>query len=113
MPSCPAVIDLMRKYPDCQYIETNTNLEDNDILRKARSIFSDWMRRKEYEPQENLKHIFFAALELQRILSEDQEKVSKSLEEYKSATLQKRLADAIRQIPSDAEASFLNKMNCF
>ncbi len=113
MPSCPAVIDLMRKYPDCQYIETNANLEDNDILRKARSIFSDWMRRKEYEPQENLKHIFFAALELQRILLEDQEKVSKSLEEYKSATLQKQLADAIRQIPSDAEASFFEQNELF
>ena len=136
MPSCPAVIDLMRKYPECHYIETNytkytetnSNLEENDILQKARSIFSDWMRRREYEPQENLKHIFFAALELERILLENQgnltatdktsevsdtqeatAKVSKSLEEYKSTTLQKQLADAIRQIPSDVESSFFEQ----
>ena len=121
MPSCPAVIDLLQKYPECHYIEandtdymeTNNNLEESDTLQKARSIFSDWMRRKEYEPQENLKHIFFAALELQRILLENQEKVSKSLEEYKSATLQKQLADAIRQIPSDAENSFFEQNELF
>ena len=60
-----------------------------------------------------MKHIFFAALELQRILLENQEKVSKSLEEYKSATLQKQLADAIRQIPSDAINSFFEQNELF
>ncbi len=121
MPSCPAVIDLMRKYPECHYIETNdtnytetnNNMDENDILRKARSIFSNWMRRKEYEPQENLKHIFFATLELQRILLGNQENVSKNLEEYKSATLQKQLADAIWQISSDAESSFFEQNELF
>ena len=29
------------------------------------------MRRKEFDPQENLKHIFFAALELWRIWQEN------------------------------------------
>ncbi len=114
MPSCPAVIDLMRKYPDCRYIETNSSSEDdNDILRKARSIFSDWMRRKEYEPQENSKHIFFAALELQRILLDDPAIASKSLEEYTSTSLQKQLADAIQQIPSDAKSAFLEQNELF
>ena len=122
MPSCPAVIDLMRKYPDCHYMEIDNNLEkleENDVLRKARSIFSDWMRRKEYAPQDNLKHIFFAALELHRTLSENQKKIdmidkaAKSLEEYKSETLQKQLAHAILQIPSDVESSFFEQNELF
>ena len=113
MPSCPAVIDLMRKYPDCRYIDTNIDLEEDDILRKVRSIFSDWMRRKKYEPQENLKHIFFAALELQRILLNDPANISKSLEEYKSTTLQKQLADAIQQIPSDTKSAFFEQNELF
>ncbi|MFR2047217.1 MAG: flagellin lysine-N-methylase [Lachnospiraceae bacterium] len=80
MPSCPAVIDLMKKYPNCNYIETgaeNIEKEKNpefnklNFLRNVRSIFSDWMRRKEFDPQENLKHIFFAALELWRIWQEN------------------------------------------
>ena len=149
MPSCPAVIDLMRKYPDCKYLE-NTIIEDqteqtlgqlavensknpslsqfeNDnttdltiegelmILRKARSIFSDWMRRKEYTPSENLKHIFFAALELQRILQEKQSysKVLSDLDEYKSTKLQKQLADAIEKIPSDSESAFYEQNELF
>ena len=57
MPSCPAVIDLMKKYPDCKYIEMDTeNIEEKkntefselNFLRNVRSIFSDWMRRKEF-----------------------------------------------------------------
>ncbi len=66
----------MKKYPDCKYIEMdteniegkkNTEFSELNFLRNVRSIFSDWMRRKEFDPQENLKHIFFAALELWRI----------------------------------------------
>ena len=80
MPSCPAVIDLMKKYPNCNYIETgaeniekekNSEFNELNFLRNVRSIFSDWMRRKEFDPQENLKHIFFAALELWRIWQEN------------------------------------------
>lgn len=131
MPSCPAVIDLMRDNPDCKYIDEieiqeHTSKKDNDtdqtaklneltILRKARSIFSDWMRRKEYTPSENLKHIFFAALELYRILQEGQSssKILKSFEEYESAKLQKELADAISKIPSDREAAFYEQNELF
>lgn len=139
MPSCPAVIDLMRKYPECDYIENkitetqtaqlaveqnedssiqqfeNDNSADLTILRKARSIFSDWMRRREYTPSENLKHIFFAALELHRILQEGQasSKILKSLEEYESAKLQEELSNAISKIPSDREAAFYEQNELF
>lgn len=128
MPSCPAVIDLMRNYPNCKYIEeTDAEIdieacteskeagirENNDtdvqtrMLREARSIFSDWMRRTQYEPQENLKHIFFAALELLRVWN------VKSLEEYKNTKLQKELADAIARIPSDGESAFFEQNELF
>ena len=108
MPSCPAVIDLMKKYPDCKYIEMDTeNIEEKkntefselNFLRNVRSIFSDWMRRKEFDPQENLKHIFFAALELWRIWQENSNEdflfsddfnaqIKKNLKEYKTQKLQ-------------------------
>lgn len=146
MPSCPAVIDFMRNYPDCHYIE-HVESEDTqkiddikiekldvelEILRKARSIFSDWMRRTQYTPQENLKHIFFAALELFRIGNTDdneaqtqevqednlkqkaaKKKIRKSLEEYKSTKLQKELADAIAKLPADNEAAFIEQNELF
>ena len=50
---------------DTENIEEKKNTEFSELnfLRNVRSIFSDWMRRKEFDPQENLKHIFFAALE--------------------------------------------------
>ena len=114
MPSCPAVIDLMKKYPNCNYIETgaeniekekNPEFNELNFLRNVRSIFSDWMRRKEFDPQENLKHIFFAALELWRIWQENSNEdflfsddfnaqIKKNLKEYKTKKLQKELADA-------------------
>ena len=66
----------MKKYPNLNYIERvsekiekekNPEFNKLNFLRNVRSIFSDWMRRKEFDPKENLKHIFFAALELWRI----------------------------------------------
>lgn len=81
------------------------------------------MRRKEFDPQENLKHIFFAALELWRIWQENSNEdflfsddfnaqIKRILKSIKQK-LQKELADAISKIPSDQESAILNKMNCF
>ena len=133
MPSCPAVIDLMKKYPDCKYIEMdteniegkkNTEFSELNFLRNVRSIFSDWMRRKEFDPQENLKHIFFAALELWRIWQENSNEdflfsddfnaqIKKNLKEYKTQKLQKELADAISKIPSDQESAIFEQNELF
>ena len=133
MPSCPAVIDLMKKYPDCKYIEMdteniegkkNTEFSELNFLRNVRSIFSDWMRRKEFDPQENLKHIFFAALELWRICQENSNEdflfsddfnaqIKKNLKEYKTQKLQKELADAISKIPSDQESAIFEQNELF
>ena len=129
----PAVIDLMKKYPDCKYIEMDTeNIEEKkntefselNFLRNVRSIFSDWMRRKEFDPQENLKHIFFAALELWRIWQENSNEdflfsddfnaqIKKNLKEYKTQKLQKELADAISKIPSDQESAIFEQNELF
>ncbi len=133
MPSCPAVIDLMKKYPNCNYIETgaeniekekNSEFNELNFLRNVRSIFSDWMRRKEFDPQENLKHIFFAALELWRIWQENSNEdflfsddfnaqIKKNLKEYKTKKLQKELADAISKIPSDQESAIFEQNELF
>ena len=123
----------MKKYPDCKYIEMdteniegkkNTEFSELNFLRNVRSIFSDWMRRKEFDPQENLKHIFFAALELWRIWQENSNEdflfsddfnaqIKKNLKEYKTQKLQKELADAISKIPSDQESAIFEQNELF
>ena len=133
MPSCQAFIYLMKKYPKCNYIETgaeniekekNPEFNELNFLRNVRSIFSDWMRRKEFDPQENLKHIFFAALELWRIWQENSNEdflfsddfnaqIKKNLKEYKTKKLQKELADAISKIPSDQESAIFEQNELF
>ena len=82
------------------------------------------MRRKEFDPQENLKHIFFAALELWRICQENSNEdflfsddfnaqIKKNLKEYKTQKLQKELADAISKIPSDQESAIFEQNELF
>ena len=82
------------------------------------------MRRKEFDPQENLKHIFFAALELWRIWQENSNEdflfsddfnaqIKKNLKEYKTKKLQKELADAISKIPSDQESAIFEQNELF
>ena len=103
----------MKKYPDCKYIEMdteniegrkNTEFSELNFLRNVRSIFSDWMRRKEFDPQENLKHIFFAALELWRIWQENSNEDFLFSDDF-NAQIKKNL--------KEYNQPFLNKMNCF
>lgn len=82
------------------------------------------MRRKEFDPQENLKHIFFAALELWRIWQENSNEdflfsddfnaqIKKNLKEYKTKSFKKNWRMPFRKFLLIRNQPFLNKMNCF
>lgn len=111
MPSCPAVIDLLKEQETFSLIEENmpVSVSEENIHIQIRSLFINIMRRKDISPEMALLMIFYLALDL----LEQEPLTEKMLEEYKKGGILWELQKTIEEMEFDSLATFEERNELF
>lgn len=111
MPSCPAVIDLLKEQETFSFIEENAPVSvfEKNIHIQIRSFFIDIMNRKDISPEKSLLMIFYLALDL----LEKEPLTHKKFAEYKQSGILPELQKTIEHMEFDNQATFEERNELF
>lgn len=111
MPSCPAVVDLLREQDTFSLMESKTLIPESetDTNTQIRSFFIDLMNRKDISPEMSLLMIFYLALDL----LEKEPLTHEKFAEYKQSGILPELQKTIEHMEFDNQATFEERNELF
>lgn len=111
MPSCPAVVDLLREQETFSLMESKALIPESetDTNTQIRSFFIDIMNRKDISPEMSLLMIFYLALDL----LEKEPLTHEKFAEYKQSGILPELQKTIEHMEFDNQATFEERNELF